>query len=232
MKDRQTCTQSHLRFWELESLGISPPKDERSISIHLKEYKESSIEFKDGRYSAKLPWKDDHPPLPDNYSVARRRTHNNIRRQQEQPSLFRKYGEIIADQDKRGFIDKVDPARKAQNVHVHYIPHRGISKDSATTPICIVNDCSCRQSRDSPSLNDCLKSTPTELKSLLDCHEFGYGMRRVHNSPHVVGMSKRCRPMSAVLVVCRHISYIVGESLRFKILATTRRPKWEELFSY
>ena len=59
------------RFGELESLEISPPKDESSISSHLKEYQESSIEFKDGRYSAKLPWKDDHPPLPDNYSLAR-----------------------------------------------------------------------------------------------------------------------------------------------------------------
>ena len=51
-------------------------------------------------------------------------------------------------------------------------------------------------------------------KPLSDCHEFGYDMRRVKNSPHVVGKSKRCRPMSAVLVTCRHISYIVGESLR------------------
>ena len=57
--------------------------------------------------------------------MARRRTQNNIRRLQEQPSLFRKYGEIFADQDKRGLIEKVDPARTAQNVHVHYIPHRG-----------------------------------------------------------------------------------------------------------
>ena len=72
------------------------------------------------------------------------------------------------------------------------------------------------------------------LKTLSDCHEFGYDMRRVKNSPHVVWKSKRCRPTSAVLVTCRHISYIVGESLRdfLKNLATTRRPKWAELFSY
>ena len=40
---------------ELESLGISPPKDESSISSHLKEYEDSSVELKDGCNSAKLP---------------------------------------------------------------------------------------------------------------------------------------------------------------------------------
>ena len=53
--------------------------------------------------------------------------------------------------------------------------------------------------------------TGTSFKPLSDCHEFGYDMRRV---TRVVGKSKRCRHMSAVLVTCRHISYIVRESLR------------------
>ena len=39
---------------------------------------------------------------------------------------------------------------------VHYIPHHAIEKDSPTTPIRIVFDCSCRQSPSYPSLNDCL----------------------------------------------------------------------------
>ena len=41
-----------------------------------------------------------------------------------------------------------------------------MKKDSATTPIRIVYDCSCRQNSDSPSLNDCLESTPPELNDL------------------------------------------------------------------
>ncbi|MCG8033931.1 MAG: DUF1759 domain-containing protein, partial [Candidatus Thiodiazotropha taylori] len=152
------------RFWKLESIGISTPKDESPVASHLQEYQETCIEFKDGRYSAKLPWKEDHPPLPDNYSVALRRTQNTIRRLQEGPAMFQKYGEIIADQERRGFIEKVDLAQPAQNVH--YIPHRGVTKESTTTPIRIVYDCSCRQSRDAPSLNDCLKSMPPELNDL------------------------------------------------------------------
>ena len=49
---------------------------------------------------------------------------------------------------------------------VHYIPHHGVKKDSVTTPIRIVYDCSCRQSADKPSLNDCLQSTPPQLNDL------------------------------------------------------------------
>ena len=39
---------------------------------------------------------------------------------------------------------------------VHYIPHHPVRKESPTTPIRIVHDCSCKQSPNSPSLNDCL----------------------------------------------------------------------------
>jgi hypothetical protein len=45
---------------------------------------------------------------------------------------------------------------------VDYIPHHYVKKDTNTTPIHIVYDCSCR-SRDQPSMNDCLMSTQPEL---------------------------------------------------------------------
>ena len=57
----------------------------------------------------------------------------------------------------------------------------------------------------------CLVVNPITVKPLSDCHKFGYEYELAAN---VVGKSKRCRPMSAVLVLCRHILYIVGGSLR------------------
>jgi len=36
------------------------------------------------------------------------------------------------------------------------LPHHHFEKDSPTTPICIVFDCSCRQGSNHPCLNDCL----------------------------------------------------------------------------
>ena len=49
---------------------------------------------------------------------------------------------------------------------IHYIPHHPVRKESATTPIRIVYDCSCKSSSDSPSLNDCLMSTPPKLNDI------------------------------------------------------------------
>ena len=41
-----------------------------------------------------------------------------------------------------------------------------MKKESSTTPIRIVYDCSCRQTPNSPSLNDCLQSSPPVLNEL------------------------------------------------------------------
>jgi hypothetical protein len=112
-----------------------------------------------------LPWKPDHPTLPTNYNIAKRRTQNTIYRLKQQPEMLQKYGEIINEQKRRGFIEKV-PNAEIPSRNAHYIPHHGVKKESTTTPIRIVYDCSCKQSRDLPSLNDCLESTPPVLNDL------------------------------------------------------------------
>ncbi|XP_053391450.1 uncharacterized protein LOC128554226 [Mercenaria mercenaria] len=153
------------RFWSLESMGITQTTEDNDKSDYFKNYQQSCIEFKDSRYSAKLPWKLEHPPLPTNYEVTKKRTENTIRRLQRDPYLLQKYDDIITEQERRGFIEKVitDTPPTGQ---VHYIPHHPVKKESSTTPIRIVYDCSCRQSPNLPSLNDCLESTPPILNDL------------------------------------------------------------------
>ena len=154
------------RFWKLETLGIQSEKDDESSSEYLTTYQRNCIVFKDGRYSAQLPWKRDNSELPDNYNITLKRTESTLRRLRQEPALLQLYGEIIADQERREFIEKVTDNTPDPDRRVHYIPHHGVRKDSATTPIRIVYDCSCRQNRDSPSLNDCLESTPPQLNDL------------------------------------------------------------------
>ena len=154
------------RFWKLETLGIQSEKDDKSSSEYLTTYQRNCIVFKDGRYSAQLPWKRDSLELPDNYNITLKRTESTLRRLQQEPALLQMYGEIIADQEKRDFIEKVTDNTPDPDRRVHYIRHHGLRKDSATTPIRIVYDCSCCQNRDSPSLNDCLESTPPQLNDL------------------------------------------------------------------
>jgi len=153
------------RFWSLENMGISPCEPDRKSVEYLQQYQATAIEYDNGRYHAKLPWKQDHPALPTNHNIALKRTVGAIQRLRNEPEVPRAHGDIIAEQERRGFIERV-PLGQESAEQVHYIPHHPVEKESSTTPIRIVYDCSCRQSRDSPSLNDCLKSTPPALNEL------------------------------------------------------------------
>lgn len=63
----------------------------------------------------------------------------------KEPELV-KYREIIAEQKRRGSIEKIDS--QLPNDHtVHFLPHFPVKKDSVTNPIQIVYDCSCRKAR-------------------------------------------------------------------------------------
>jgi hypothetical protein len=82
------------KFWKLESIGIVS-EESSPHSNYLREYQEKCITFKKGRYSAMLPWKPDHPTLPTNYNIAKRRTQNTIYRLKQPPEMLKNYGEII-----------------------------------------------------------------------------------------------------------------------------------------
>ncbi|VDI08515.1 calcium-dependent secretion activator [Mytilus galloprovincialis] len=105
-----------------------------------------------------LPWKLDHPDLPSNIMIAKARTESTIRRLSREPHLLRKYSEIIEDQMKRGFIEKVNDENN-NGKSTHYIPHHAVKKDSTTTPIRIVYDCSCKKSPDHANDNNDDSST-------------------------------------------------------------------------
>ena len=152
-------------FWKLESLGISSSESDADLE-YLRTYQQSSIKFEKGQYSAKLPWKPNHDELPTNYMITKARTENTIKRLSQDPDLLHKYSGIIEEQEKRGFIEKVEENTEAAKVH--YIPHHAVKKDSATTPVRIVYDCSCRQSPNHASLNDCLMSTPPAINDLTE----------------------------------------------------------------
>ena len=74
------------------------------------------------------------------------------------------YDSFIKEQEQRGSIEKVNGDDEAANVH--YLPHHPVKKDSLTTPIRIVYDCSCRGSNGVASLNDCLSVGPPFLNNL------------------------------------------------------------------
>ena len=158
---------STTQFWDVESTGTLPTtisamtRDYQFLAAYLK----SSVhQNQDGSYTLGFPWKTDHPPLPSNRSICERRTRSLARKLAQTPELLQIYGNIIADQVKRGFVERV---RECDIPHdCHFIPHHAVKKQSATTPVRIVYDCSCRQSPSYPSLNDCLQVGPPFLIDL------------------------------------------------------------------
>lgn len=59
------------------------------------------------------------------------------------PDMLNKYNALLMTQLDRDFIEKV--TSNDINGILHYIPHHGVIKQSRTTPLRIVFDCSTRQ---------------------------------------------------------------------------------------
>ena len=116
------------------------------------------------KVSTRFPWKEDKPYLPTNINICKKRTTTLIHKLKQTPEILNLYDNIIKDQEKRGFIERVNDDYIDDNTH--YLPHRAVKKDSVTTPIRIVYDCSCRGNGSSPSLNDCLIGEPPFLNNL------------------------------------------------------------------
>ncbi|XP_045023635.1 uncharacterized protein LOC123468017 [Daphnia magna] len=143
------------KFWNLETLGIQPDLESTKTTEF---YQKNSVEFRDGKYVAKLPWSENHPPLSSNLQVCQKRTRGTVNRlASKNPNGLKLYSKIILEQLDRGFIEKVPSSEMSKPSH--YIPHFGVFKESATTPLRIVYDCSCKTSA-GVSLNDCLEIGP------------------------------------------------------------------------
>ena len=153
-------------FWNLESLGITDKDSPAGKTRFIRKYQQTAISREqNGNYTAKFPWKKDHPPLPTNHIVCEKRTRATIKRINRTPDLLCQYGAIIKDQEERDFIEKLSST--ASNYNSHYIPHHPVQKDSPTTPLRIVYNCSCKASPNQASLNECLQSGPPLLNDML-----------------------------------------------------------------
>ncbi|XP_062616210.1 uncharacterized protein LOC134277925 [Saccostrea cucullata] len=146
------------KFWKIEDMGSL----EKSTDMPIKD--QNYVTFENGHYTAKLPWKEEVRDLPSNDTIALERTKNVIRRLSRDPDMLKTYNNIIEEQEKCGFIEKIEQ-EDTPNQQVHYIPHHPVKKDSSTTPIRIVYDCSCKQSG-YLSLNDCLESHSPQLNEI------------------------------------------------------------------
>jgi len=167
------------KFWQIEDTAVTSPESGKSGHQFLTTYTANHISRQDdGTYCAGFPWKAEHPPLPNNFEICQKRTRSLANRLAQSPDLLQSYNKILEEQLSRGFIERV--TEPSESGAFHYIPHHAVRKNSPTTPIRIVYDCSCRQSREHPSLNDCLLTGPPFLNDLTSIilrfrtHQYGY----------------------------------------------------------
>ena len=134
------------RFWELESLGIN--KYERSF---YEEYLNTIFRNEHNWYEVRLPFKEFHPLIHDNFELFKRRLLNLHQKLKGNPDLLKAYNDICIEQKQNGTIEEVmSPGKLGET---HYIPHHPvILDDKTTTKIRILFDTSARDN--GPSLND------------------------------------------------------------------------------
>ena len=141
------------RCWDLESIDIL--NNEPSVYDKFM----SEVKRMDNRYEVSLPFKDEHPPLPDHYESSKRRLAVLVHRLQQKLDVLKSYDDVIKDQLKSGIIEKVDKEESVAPGKVLYLPHREVIRlDKETTKLRVVFDASAKST--GPSLNDCLYVGP------------------------------------------------------------------------
>ena len=140
-------------FWDLESVGVSV-NDVSAEEDLLQHYISTCVtRDPDGAYVARFPWWPNPSSLPSNFALAELRKRQMLKPLSKTPDLlFIQYSIVISDQQARGFIEREEPP--LWHFNFHYILHHVVEKDSPTTPICVVFNCSCWQSSGYPCLND------------------------------------------------------------------------------
>ncbi|XP_069195602.1 uncharacterized protein [Procambarus clarkii] len=97
--------------------------------------------------------------------MAQNQLRSQVLHLQRQPENLKLYHEIIQKQLDDKFIEVVTNDNPKEG---HYLPHHHVQKDSATTPLRIVFNCSAKMGQNSVSLNDCLQTGPSLTQRLYD----------------------------------------------------------------
>ncbi|XP_025829705.1 uncharacterized protein LOC112904277 [Agrilus planipennis] len=151
-------------LWEIDVLGISEPSVKKSRDEAARAAKDFFLETvgkdREGRYEVRLPWLEGHPPLPNNYSLAKKRLNSTVQKL-KRDGIFESLTEVFEEWVAEGIIEEV-PISEVECAS-HYLPHRPVIKEGSTTRIRPVFDASARE-KGNPSLNHCLEKGPNLIE--------------------------------------------------------------------
>jgi hypothetical protein len=64
--DTLADTTQLANYWDLDTIGIHDDVTAVNKKCQFEQFRDENLHIEDGKYTAKLPWRDDHPPLPTN----------------------------------------------------------------------------------------------------------------------------------------------------------------------
>ncbi len=116
----------------------------------------------------RLPWKEVHPELPDNFDLSHKRLSNLLIRLRRSPELLTEYNLVIQDQLRQGVVEPVKEPLAETSTKIHDLPHHAVvRRDEQTTKLRKVYDLSARFGN-APSLHNCLYTGPSFGQNLFD----------------------------------------------------------------
>ncbi|KAL9957559.1 hypothetical protein ACROYT_G039201, partial [Oculina patagonica] len=152
----QTSKVDYEELCKLDVLGLadSPSGDQ---GVVYDEFKEQLRRNEEGWYETGLPWKGNHPPLPNNKEGSLRRLASLVRKLEKNGSID-DYNAVIQEQLAEGIVERAPNSAEGREF---YIPHKGVVRETAeSTKLRIVYDASARAWDGAPSLNECLNTGP------------------------------------------------------------------------
>ena len=66
------------------------------------------VKFNGNRYEAKLPFKEEHPLIPDNYTVCVKHLGSLMNRLRATPTILKEYHNVIEDKIRSGVVEPVN----------------------------------------------------------------------------------------------------------------------------
>ena len=154
----QTSAIDYEELCKLDVLGLKDNLSGDQKTVY-EEFKEQLTRSSEGWYETSLPWKGNHPPLPNNHPGSLKRLKNLVRKLEMQGRLER-YNDIIQSQLSQGIVEHTDEVVK--DGREFYISHKVVvCKNAESTEIRIVYDASARVNASVPSLNECLEIGPS-----------------------------------------------------------------------
>ena len=136
------------KYWTLDSSGVCEFADtknaeKKAVNEKVLEFFNRTIEKRHDGYYVRLPYKEDHAPLPTNKAIAQKRLHSVPTMLHSRSNILEEYDNLIRTQWEQGIIEKVLEIDPQMGKVVHYIPHQPvITPQKETTKLRIVFDAS------------------------------------------------------------------------------------------